>query len=95
MARVTIEDCIRYYPNRFEMVVLATRRARQLLVGMPPALKSDESENHKPAVQSLKEVGDGRVTWESVFEADRIERERRLAAQAAEAAQQLLEEDEI
>lgn len=93
MARVTVEDCIRYYPNRFEMVVLATRRARQLLNGMPA--QTDEGENHKPAVQSLKELGDGRVTWESVFEADRVERERRLAAQAAEAAQQRLEEDEI
>jgi len=93
MARVTVEDCIRYYPNRFEMVVLATRRARQLLVGMPA--HAGESEQHKPAVQSLKEIGDGRVTWESVFEADRIERERRLAEQAAEAAQLRLEEDEI
>jgi DNA-directed RNA polymerase subunit omega len=92
MARVTVEDCIRYYPNRFEMVVLATRRARQLLnAGSLPV----DGEIHKPAVQSLREIGDGQVTWESVFEADRIERERQLAAQAAEAAQQRLEEDEI
>ena len=93
MARVTVEDCIRYYPNRFEMVVLATRRARQLLNGMPA--QADEGESHKPAVQSLKEIGEGHVTWDSVFEADRVERERRLAAQAAEAAAMRLEEDEI
>jgi DNA-directed RNA polymerase subunit omega len=92
MARVTVEDCIRYYPNRFEMVVLATRRARQLLNAMSHSV---DGEIHKPAVQSLKEIGDGQVTWESVFEADRIERERQLAAQAAEAAQQRLEDDEI
>ena len=92
MARVTVEDCIRYYPNRFEMVVLATRRARQLLGNMPQPI---DGEMHNPAVQALKEIGDGQVTWESIFETDRIERERLLAAQAAEAAQQRLEEDEI
>ena len=92
MARVTVEDCIRYYPNRFEMVVLATRRARQLLGTVSQPI---DGEIHKPAVQSLREIGEGRVTWESVFETDRIERERQLAMQAAEAAQQRLEEDEI
>ena len=35
MARVTVEDCVRYYPNRFEMVVLASKRARQIVDGMP------------------------------------------------------------
>jgi len=76
MARVTVEDCIRYYPNRFEMVLLATRRARQLLRGMPAMVASDED---KPAVHALREIGDGFVTWDVLFEQDDQEK-RRLAA---------------
>ncbi|OIO69047.1 MAG: DNA-directed RNA polymerase subunit omega [Zetaproteobacteria bacterium CG12_big_fil_rev_8_21_14_0_65_55_1124] len=83
MARVTVEDCIRYYPNRFEMVLLASRRARQLLRGMPAFL---EEEEHKPVVQSLRELGDGHVTWECVFEAEEQERRRLMAASSGESA---------
>ena len=81
MARVTVEDCIRYYPNRFEMVLLASRRARQLLRGMPVVV---EGEHHKPVVQSLRELGDGHISWESVFEAENQERRRLQSASSAE-----------
>jgi len=74
MARVTIEDCIRYYPNRFEMVLLASRRARQLLNGMPPLVENEEG--HKNTVQALKELGEGHITWDAVFEMDERERRR-------------------
>jgi len=83
MARVTVEDCIRYYPNRFEMVLLASRRARQLLRGMPAIVEDDEV--HKPVVQSLRELGDGHITWETVFEADVQERLRLQAGFSEEA----------
>jgi len=73
MARVTVEDCIRYYPNRFEMVHLAAKRARQLLNGMPAML---ETENDKPAVQALREMGDGYVSWDVLFEQDEMESRR-------------------
>jgi len=73
MARVTVEDCIRYYPNRFEMVLLASRRARQLLNGMPALL---ETENDKPAVQALREMGDGYVSWDVLFSQDEQESRR-------------------
>jgi len=82
MARVTIEDCIRHYPNRFEMVVLAARRARQLQNGMPSVL---EEEGHKPAVQALKELGEGYVTWENVFELEEQERQQASAQEELEA----------
>jgi len=81
MARVTVEDCIRYYPNRFEMVLLATHRARQLVKGMPPVVEDEEI--HKPAVQALKELGDGHITWERVFDLDERERQRLMAVEAA------------
>jgi len=82
MARVTVEDCIRYYPNRFEMVLLATRRARQLLKGMPPVVEDEEI--HKPAVQALKELGDGHITWEAVYDLEERERQRLMATRAEE-----------
>jgi len=78
MARVTIEDCIRYYPNRFEMVLLASKRARQLLNGMPPLVENEEG--HKHTVQALKEMGDGHISWDSVFDLDEQERQRLEAA---------------
>jgi len=81
MARVTVEDCIRYYPNRFEMVLLASRRARQLLRGFPVIV---EDEEHKPVVQSLRELGDGHISWEGVFEAEEQERRRLQSASSAE-----------
>lgn len=73
MARVTVEDCIRYYPNRFEMVHLASRRARQLLNGMPALLENEED---KPTVQALREMGDGYISWDVLFEQDDAERRR-------------------
>ena len=78
MARVTVEDCIRHYPNRFEMVVLSAKRARQLLNGMPPLIENEEG--HKPSVQALKEMGEGFITWDAVFNMDEQERLRLEAA---------------
>jgi len=83
MARVTVEDCIRFYPNRFEMVCLATKRARQLMNGMDPMVAAD---NDKPTVQALREMGEGLVSWDNLYEMDAHERER-LAAFAEEEAQ--------
>lgn len=57
MARITVEDCLDKIPNRFELVLLAARRAKQLLKGARPLV---ESEN-KEIVTSLREVAAGRV----------------------------------
>ncbi|MDQ6996664.1 MAG: DNA-directed RNA polymerase subunit omega [Mariprofundus sp.] len=81
MARVTVEDCIRYYPNRFEMVLLASRRARQILRGMPAMV---EAEGDKPAVHALREMGEGYVSWDLLFEQDDQERRRTAALAEAE-----------
>jgi len=76
MARVTIEDCTNHYPNRFEMTVLASRRARQLLNCMPPML--DNEDNDKPTVLALREVGAGMADWDLLDNLDQVERERLL-----------------
>jgi DNA-directed RNA polymerase subunit omega len=53
MARVTVEDCIKKVPNRFDLVVLAAQRARQLASGAVPTIERD---NDKNPVISLREI---------------------------------------
>ena len=57
MARITVEDCLEQIPNRFELVLLAAKRAKQLLKGSRPLV---ETEN-KEIVTSLREIADGKV----------------------------------
>ncbi len=83
MARITVEDCIRHYPNRFEMVLLASRRARQLMRGFSPVV---ELESHKPVVNALKEIGEGMITWEQVFDFDEHERQRLASVESEDTA---------
>ena len=59
MARVTVEDCLDREPNRFALVVLAARRARQLQKGSTPLVKCD----NKPAVTALREIAKGHVRF--------------------------------
>jgi len=58
MARITVEDCLQRIPNRFELVLVAARRAKQLLKGARPLVQSD----NKEVVAALREVGEGKVT---------------------------------
>lgn len=60
MARVTVEDCLVHVPNRFELVMVASRRARQLEVeGADPLLPW---ENDKPTVVALREIAAGLIS---------------------------------
>lgn len=59
MARVTVEDCLDNVENRFQLVLVAARRARQLLAGAEPCV---EQENDKPTVLALREIAGGFVT---------------------------------
>lgn len=60
MARVTVEDCLEHVANRFELVMLATKRARQIAVrGDQPMV---EWENDKPTVVALREIAEGLVS---------------------------------
>jgi DNA-directed RNA polymerase subunit omega len=55
MARITVEDCLKTIPNRFELVLAATYRARQLVQGHSPRVKSKD----KATVVALREVAAG------------------------------------
>jgi DNA-directed RNA polymerase subunit omega len=58
MARITVEDCLENIPNRFEMVLAATRRAKQLMKGARPLVDSA----NKEVVTALREIAAGKVT---------------------------------
>ncbi|MGQ9724456.1 MAG: DNA-directed RNA polymerase subunit omega [Tepidimonas sp.] len=60
MARITVEDCLEKIPNRFQLVLVATYRARMLSQGHAPKLES----RNKPAVTALREVAAGLVGLE-------------------------------
>lgn len=76
MARVTIEDCLEVVDNRFELVVMASRRARQLAKGAQSTLSEDDQDD-KPTVQALREIAMRTVDEAMLAEEDRIQRERR------------------
>lgn len=57
MARITVEDCLKKIPNRFELVLLAAKRARQLFKGAKPLIESDNRE----VVVALREIAAGEV----------------------------------
>ncbi|MDX1810389.1 MAG: DNA-directed RNA polymerase subunit omega [Gammaproteobacteria bacterium] len=59
MARVTVEDCLENVDNRFELVLLATKRARQIANGQDPMV---DWENDKPTVVALREIAEGLVS---------------------------------
>ncbi len=63
MARVTVEDCMEFVDNRFDLVLLATKRARQLVNGVEPLLPW---ENDKPTVMALREIAEGLISHKDV-----------------------------
>lgn len=58
MARITVEDCLEQIPNRFELVLGAARRAKQLLKGARPLVESD----NKEVVTALREIAVRKVS---------------------------------
>ncbi len=61
MARITIEDCLAHIPNRFELTLAATYRARQLANGADYLVEEGKD---KPTVMALREISEGRVGLE-------------------------------
>ena len=66
MARITVEDCVENVPNRFDLVLVATKRARQISLGAAPLL---EEENDKPTVIALREIAEGHIDMSILDEA--------------------------
>ena len=65
MARVTVEDCVIKVPNRFELVLLAAQRAREITSGVPLSIDRDDDKN---PVVALREIAAGSITPEMLRE---------------------------
>ena len=65
MARVTVEDCLAQVDNRFELVILSAKRARQLAYGAEATLEWD---NDKPTVMALRELADDTIDAKTVMD---------------------------
>lgn len=72
MARVTVEDCLRNVRNRFELVIVAAKRARQLMRGKEAKVEWD---NDKPTVVALREIAAGLTTVNSLNTPDTHEQD--------------------
>lgn len=59
MARITVEDCLDNVSSRFELVLLASVRAKQLLKGAKPLVSAD----NRDIVTALREIAAGKVRW--------------------------------
>jgi DNA-directed RNA polymerase subunit omega len=59
VARITVEDCLRKVESRFELVILAARRAKMLVKGAKPLVES----SNRPVVSALREVAAGKVKF--------------------------------
>jgi len=101
MARVTVEDCVDKVPNRFDLVMLAAHRAREISAGSPVTIDRD---NDKNPVVALREIADetqtaGELTERMIesqqtqIEVDEPEEDQMALLMGAEAADKPVEDD--
>jgi DNA-directed RNA polymerase subunit omega len=90
MARITVQDCLNVVPNRFELILRASRRSRQLARGADSMVPVGED---KPTVLALREIASKQVTDELLASVDRAERERAERAQLEWEATQAVDDD--
>ena len=74
MARITVEDCLEVVNNRFELVMMASKRARQLANGVQATL--DNETEDKPTVLALREIAARKIDNALIDEVEKAERER-------------------
>ncbi len=70
MARLTVEDCLDNLDSRYDLVLLASKRARQLALGSEPLV---EEEGDKSTVIALREIAAGLITNENIDTIDKSE----------------------
>jgi len=68
MARLTVEDCLKNMDNRYDLVLLASRRARQLTMGSDPLVEENKD---KPTVIALREIAESLITAENIDKMDK------------------------
>ena len=90
MARVTVEDCLDNVENRFELVMVATKRARQIANGQTPLV---EEENDKPTVIALREIAEGKIGPEILNEVSAMSHMGASLTSVEEAGQEMTGEE--
>jgi len=92
MARITVEDCLSVVDNRFELVLMASKRARQLAKGVEPLLDNSETQD-KPTVLALREIAARKVDQQMIDEVEKSERERAEREALEWAAAEVVDDD--
>ena len=90
MARITVEDCIDKFPSRFELVLIASHRARKLYSGEKPTV---DTNNDKNTVIALREIGEGKISIKTI-EDSAINKLRKAQAQPTELEDLEIDEDD-
>ena len=84
MARVTVEDCLEHVENRFELVMVSSKRARQIATeGKEPKVPL---ENDKPTVLALREIAEGLVTADILAEPEQSHEQAEIVMNSAQDA---------
>lgn len=94
MARITVEDCLKVVDNRFDLVMLAAKRARQLANGVQSQLDNSEADD-KPTVLALREIAARQITPEYIDAVEKIERERKEREALEWAAAEVVADDDL
>jgi DNA-directed RNA polymerase subunit omega len=91
MARITVEDCLEVVDNRFELVLMASKRARQLSKGADPLVEAVV--NDKPTVMALREIAARKIDQALIDEVEKAERERAEREALEWAAAEVVDDD--
>ncbi len=94
MARITVEDCLEVVDNRFELVMMAAKRARQLANGVEAQIDNSEA-NDKPTVLALREIASRRIDTAYIDTVEKSERERKEREALEWAAAEVVADDDL
>ena len=94
MARITVEDCLKVVDNRFDLVMFAAKRARQLANGVQSQLDNSEADD-KPTVLALREIAARQITPEYIDAVEKTERERKEREALEWAAAEVVADDDL
>lgn len=94
MARITVEDCLEVVDNRFELVMMAAKRARQLANGVDSRIDNSENDD-KPTVLALREIAARVIDQEFIDAVDKSERERKEREALEWAAAEVVADDDL
>jgi len=94
MARITVEDCLEVVDNRFELVMMAAKRARQLANCFEPKIDTTENAD-KPTVLALREIAARQIDQEFIDAVDKSERERKEREALEWAAAEVVADDDM